>query len=518
MAKSPFNTAQKDHLNGFLPEYIKKLDAGATTNELTKWKQATATKALGAAVFADLDFTQHSRTQWFEIIVRKYTNYYHQIYKKTHPTHPSASEIIKANPLLKFRSVPSGRQLFARDTHDDIMVAAKQHSLDKGTNAAGAYQWALKSAWDSLDSEEQLEWEAQAEDECGDVELNQKEFDKNMQLALRSLCQDGILGDAEMVLFYGFRSPNNGDLQVGALHGHSKHNKTNFGGHDLESTYGIPWAKFADLVIPRSVIDGSISITVSSDGVVVFPSIELDTIPPADLRHLIAEYFDQCWVQKDSEGSLVGPPWDKIVLEPASFYDTGKYSLPFPLRDPQTFTTFETLTIGDYLTATGSPGFEFKFGGKGQDSTPAPQLPPPPPPPINAQASFAAAPSAPPPLPPLVIPNPVEPPPKSLPPSPVTPSSDHSKSPSPPPPPQNRTSGRGKGKRTRGEGEKDQTGEQTELPAPGKKKAKTAPKLQDQPPSRRSTRKKGEPGERTGSNRPNVGKGNKLKPKPYVSG
>lgn len=63
------------------------------------------------------------------------------------------------------------------------MVAAKQHSLDKGTNAAGAYQWALKSAWDSLDSEEQLEWEAQAEDECGDVEL----YDFNLYILVLPL-------------------------------------------------------------------------------------------------------------------------------------------------------------------------------------------------------------------------------------------------------------------------------------------------------------------------------------------
>ncbi|KAJ7699096.1 hypothetical protein B0H16DRAFT_1484282 [Mycena metata] len=217
-----------------------------------------------------------------------------------------------------------------------------------------------------------------------------------------------------------------------------------------------------------------------------------NTIPPADLRHLIAEYFDQCWVQKDSEGSLVGLPWDKIVLEPASFYDTGKYSLPFPLRDPQTFTTFETLTIGDYLTATGSPGFEFKSGGKGQDSTPAPQSPPPPPPPINAHASFAAAP-APPPPPPLVIPTMWNLHPKVylLPPSrqaQITPSHHHRHLP-PKIGPVAGVKGRepGDGHASfqnshcsglcRGEGEKDHTGEQTEPPAPGKKKAKTAPKL-----------------------------------------
>jgi hypothetical protein len=36
-----------------------------------------------------------------------------------------------------------------------------------------------------------------------------------------------------------------------SIHGHSEHNKTHFGGDELELTYGVPWAKFADTVIPR---------------------------------------------------------------------------------------------------------------------------------------------------------------------------------------------------------------------------------------------------------------------------
>lgn len=189
MAKGHFSADQTEHLNTYLPKYIEKLDACASTLELTRWKQATATKALASPQFADLDFDKFNRTKWFEVriltpvrpsldqlsptqmIVRKYTNYLHQVYRKTHPETVSPSAMTKANPLLKFSSVLSGRQMFARDMHDDVVAASKQRVVDKGTNDAATYQIVLKEMWDALSIDERAEWDTKAEDECGDVEL-----------------------------------------------------------------------------------------------------------------------------------------------------------------------------------------------------------------------------------------------------------------------------------------------------------------------------------------------------------
>lgn len=44
---------------------------------------------------------------------------------------------------------------------------------------------------------------------------NQNEFHTIIHQALRGLCQGGLLGDAEMLLFYAFRDPQNADLQAG---------------------------------------------------------------------------------------------------------------------------------------------------------------------------------------------------------------------------------------------------------------------------------------------------------------
>ena len=106
-----------------------------------------------------------------QMIIRKFTNYYNNIYKKTHPDEPSAPELIKSNPLLKFNSVLSGRQLFSRECHHEISQLSAQRAADTGINGVAAYQIVLKEKWDALSEEEKNEWDSQAEDEAGDVEL-----------------------------------------------------------------------------------------------------------------------------------------------------------------------------------------------------------------------------------------------------------------------------------------------------------------------------------------------------------
>lgn len=105
-----------------------------------------------------------------QMIVRKFTNYLHQVYAKAHPQIPTATTLIKSNPLLKFSATLSGRQLFARDMHDEIVAASTQLNADKKSNEVVTYQTVLKQMWDSLTSEEKSDWEAKAEEECGDVE------------------------------------------------------------------------------------------------------------------------------------------------------------------------------------------------------------------------------------------------------------------------------------------------------------------------------------------------------------
>ncbi|KAJ7653879.1 hypothetical protein DFH06DRAFT_1329974 [Mycena polygramma] len=447
--KGKFNEAQKHYIDSYLPEYIEKLDAGVRGIQLTRWKQAVAGKALAAPEFVDLDTSTIPRTKYFAEIVRKFTNYFHQVYKKSHPEEePSASALIKANPLLKFTSILNGRQVFARDMRDDILSASQQRVADTGANEAATYQVVLKEMWDDLNAEEQSDWDVKAEDEAGDVSINQAEFSQNIHLALKSLCQGGLLGDAEMILFYAYREVESGDIQASTVHGHSKHNTTHFGGDDLEQSYGTPWTTWADSVIPRPAALPSSSIIVDDDGSVVFPAADLENMSVANARFLLQEYIEQCWIHKTPGRIAQLPlPWPEIVSNAPKFYDTAIFRLPVPLKDPQSLNTVETLMMADFFNSTRNLSLPFKF--QADESTIVDDDPPAPPPSQNGRA----------PTPPPSPPSPSQD-------SQMNSSHSRSRSPShrpstPPPPPPKKSVKKGKKKRTRKVAAQEPSGEPT---------------------------------------------------------
>ncbi|KAJ7814352.1 hypothetical protein B0H14DRAFT_2604222 [Mycena olivaceomarginata] len=255
--KSKFSAEQNKHIESFFPDFVKKLDNGVPSGELTLWKQNTASNILDSPLFESLDLQTMTRKEYYERIVRKFTNYRNQVYDKAHKhegSPPKPLDLKKANPLLKFSTLTTGRQLFADETHETTILLSKQRALDTGpSNPAALYQNILKERWDALSAEEQAAWNKRAEANAGDVEKNQAEFADVLSLSLQHLCQSNLLGDAEMVLFYAFREPNHGDLLAGTIHAHSQHNQLNFGGsnEEMQQSFGRNWSDFAEMVIPH---------------------------------------------------------------------------------------------------------------------------------------------------------------------------------------------------------------------------------------------------------------------------
>ncbi|KAJ6596710.1 hypothetical protein B0H10DRAFT_2232291 [Mycena sp. CBHHK59/15] len=279
MPKGKFTKEQNTHIESFMPDFVKELERGVDGTGLTRWKQSTASNILDSPLFLSLDMVAVPRKTWFETIVRKFTNY--RNHSGSHRTRALnlPSQTKKPIPYSSFHPFGAGRM------------------LDTGNNGyAGAYQTVLKQQWDSLTEEEQSGWNERAELEAGDVSQNQQEFATTMTLALQDLCQSQLLGDTEMMLFYAFRQPDTGDLLAGTIHGHCVANQQNFGGtaEELDMQYGQLWSEFAEDVILRSIAVNSL-IPRNSSGQPVFPSINIDTVPIADLRTLLGEYFEQCW-------------------------------------------------------------------------------------------------------------------------------------------------------------------------------------------------------------------------------
>ncbi|KAJ7495575.1 hypothetical protein FB451DRAFT_1387597 [Mycena latifolia] len=426
MPKGQFNEAQNSHIHSFYPAYVKEMDKGVSTLALTRWKQATASGILDSPLFATLD-AGIPRKAWFDMIVRKFTNYRHQVYLKSPEVQSSMrlSTAKKSNALLKFSSTLTGRQLFAQENHEAITLATKQRGLDTNTkNPAAIYQTILKERWDALSGEDQSHWNARADDEVGDIARNQEEFGGVINLALRDLCQGKLLGDAEMMLFYAFREPENGDLLAGTIHGHSIHNQQHFGGsrEDLQARYGKPWSDFAENVIPRPVILNP-AIPRNAGGQPVFPSIDLNSITITDLRVLLCDYFEQCWANRTSTSKVIA--WEDLLVNPEKHYDAAGLHFSIKLDHPQNLSTVEVLTLAADLLLSSvmeSPApFRFLNGEETVvvPATPSMVLPSPPPAsPVNPTTNSSS-------------PDVPTPPPVVTPPSPVQQTAD-----SPPPPPQ----------------------------------------------------------------------------------
>ncbi|KAJ7491640.1 hypothetical protein B0H11DRAFT_2008524 [Mycena galericulata] len=280
-----------------------------------------------------------------EMVVRKFTNYRTQVYLKRNPTSETSRSSRKGIPLLHFSSLLTARQFFARDNNASIHSEASTRLASAGgVGTLGAlYQTVLKEKWNALDEDSKEGWQ------------NQKDFCLGMQSALGDLCQGGLLGDAEVLMFYAFRDAK-GDLDTGTLHAHSVHNKINFGGtkEELWHSYGQPWYQFAENAIPRhsQAKALSLSIPVNTNGAPVFPSIDTGTVAVMDVRYLLVEYFKAVWIHSVTPTDPI--PWDNVATAPHLFYDTTIFRFPVPLCSPANLSNVHVLQVAEFLNSTSS--------------------------------------------------------------------------------------------------------------------------------------------------------------------
>jgi hypothetical protein len=142
---------------------------------------------------------------------------------------------INAKPFKLFEE-RMGRQLFEDAQKDSINKAATEHQMTSASepnNHAAHYQAALKEMWEALDDNERQEYEKVAQDHSDDVFQffffflpicsmwliqiiirNQEKFMPAMWKQLTHLCQNGKVGDAEMMLLFAFRDKE-GDVYSG---------------------------------------------------------------------------------------------------------------------------------------------------------------------------------------------------------------------------------------------------------------------------------------------------------------
>ncbi|KAJ7802823.1 hypothetical protein B0H14DRAFT_3154815 [Mycena olivaceomarginata] len=82
----------------------------------------------------------------------------------------------------------------------------------------------------------------------------------------------------------------------------------------------------------------------------VFPSIDVNTVKIAEVRTLLSDYFDQCWAHRAVGGRATSIPWDKIVSDPAAYYDTEAFRMK--LDHLQNLSAVQVLTLTQELLST----------------------------------------------------------------------------------------------------------------------------------------------------------------------
>jgi hypothetical protein len=141
-------------------------------------------------------------------------------------SHPSGDQY-----FIKLSSHITGRQLYKQEHKDEINAEAtsRRNDSNQGGGHAGFYQEVLKEMWDAEEERDGYEKRAEAASDINQFALfltlmyrsnvcsllrNQQGFVQSAFGALKTLCQNGKLGPAEMLLLYAFRDEH-GDLDSG---------------------------------------------------------------------------------------------------------------------------------------------------------------------------------------------------------------------------------------------------------------------------------------------------------------
>ncbi|KAJ7088572.1 hypothetical protein C8R43DRAFT_956022 [Mycena crocata] len=103
-----------------------------------------------------------------------------------------------------------------------------------------------------------------------------------------------------------------------------------------------------DLAIPRfheeqdsDNSDSMLSITVDDKGALIFPTMDFNAIAPENLRQILKECFERCWMDGSHPVDTHSIPWEELTSDPSKFYNIEKFVFPSPLKDPVAYSATE---------------------------------------------------------------------------------------------------------------------------------------------------------------------------------
>ncbi|KAI0316759.1 hypothetical protein OF83DRAFT_1172569 [Amylostereum chailletii] len=327
---------QTTHVKMFLPafeEQVQRLDPtfqGHCT-ELTTWKKSTANEILRSELFAeDIADVESGRKvkAWMDAVMRIFIN--HQNNNMKRAAGSGASEHgISSSDFRSFVNLflpnETGRQLF-EDEHKDELITK--------SSCVGEYQKLLKTMWNGLDEDGQ---------------------------GRSTTPRPGKLSATSTEITHCFKN-DNGSLNSSIIQIHSTPDIVDFGRSRNEDApfkaFTNLWQGFSHRALPRCTLaadDKSIDIPRNTDGIPVFPEVDLELTLVGKIRTVLTAYFDALWAHSCSAGASEELPWPSIKVNPSGFYDTVVFSPPSSCLDvPNTLSSAKTLMLVEYLAQTSS--------------------------------------------------------------------------------------------------------------------------------------------------------------------
>ncbi|KAF8214521.1 hypothetical protein K438DRAFT_1749628 [Mycena galopus ATCC 62051] len=337
---SPFPKQQKDFIESFYPALLT-VHHGKSDVTLEKWKEETLETIMESPLFkGKLPSKEEDPQKWcyFEDVEAEDSEEVHELF---------------GSPFIG-GALCSEDVAFVHPPHGHSFVCTPPLGYDPCLSSPeSSRNWSQIECemWDGLEETERTLYLTEAGEMPSGIESfrNQVDFDRAMTHALTDVSRNGKLGGAvELMLFYAFRDPR-GNLKTGTT-------------DNWQTDFETPWKTFADQVIPcKSSLDvgelSSHAIPRNSQGIPIFPIIDLKQVTPNELSGIIDQYLTKLWA---CSWDATAPKWDEIFRDPDVYYDTSKFSLPVPLQTPGLLGASEAYMLAEYFSQKRSEPFVFR--------------------------------------------------------------------------------------------------------------------------------------------------------------
>ncbi|KAJ7143358.1 hypothetical protein C8R43DRAFT_1130781 [Mycena crocata] len=347
--KSKFTVDQDAYIESLYPALWVEYNVRDTAS-LTQWKHEKIDTIIASPLFVGKLPTEAenpdrgaTHSVWKQRLLKKFNTDINKRRKQAAESHST---------FLKFSSL-TGYSLFGMEERTVIEAAAVEKAASTNTRMLDCIQSCQKQMWHALEDDKQAEYDRRAQETTPCVATNQVDFPRAASKALNDICRGGLVGRMELLLFWACRSED-GNLQYGVIDAHAADDVPNMADEteDWEASFDSKWKGFVDNVIPRPgaalpALESPV-IPRNASGIPIFPDMTV-VMNKFSIVEILRCYLTRLWQHGRSAASDVDPPWAKIEENCDLYYDTSRFLLPSPLKNPATTSWTEAFALATYF-------------------------------------------------------------------------------------------------------------------------------------------------------------------------